>query len=279
MRTSHTPPASHAEKSAEPLWLLLHEGALLLRSDGTLPQGATPPAGLPTDTRLRRLPGTQADEPCYYAEWERPEPPEGYRLVELRKAYKTLPRNHYDKAGKARELLYWDKQTRYCGACGGTMVFQTDISKRCTRCGREVWPGLAVAAIVAVTRGEEILLVQSKAFKADYMGLVSGYVETGETLEECVRREVQEETGLQVRDIRYYGSQAWPYPSTLMAGFTATYAGGELTLQRDELSKGGWYTAETLPAVPARLSLARRLIDDWLARQGKAALSQKLKDF
>lgn len=273
--TSTTNPAA----GAGPLWLLLREGELLLRTDGTLPQGAPLPAELPAQTTPRRLPGTQTDAPCYYAAWESSDVPEGYCFVELRKAYKLLPRNHYDQAGKARELLYWDKQTRYCGACGGTMAFHTDISKRCTRCGQEVWPGLAIAAIVAVTRGEEILLVQSKSFKADYMGLVSGYVETGETLEECVRREVREETGLQVRDIRYYGSQAWPYPSTLMAGFTATYAGGELILQQDELRKGGWYRAEALPAVPARLSLARRLIDDWLERQGKAALSQKLKDF
>ena len=143
-------------------------------------------------------------------------------------------------------------------------MFHTDISKRCTNCGKEVWPALAVAIIVAITRGDEILLVQSNKFKGDYLGLVAGFVETGETLEECVRREVMEETHISIRDIEYFKSQSWPYPSGLMVGFKAKYESGELCLQRSELNKGGWYRRDNLPAIPGKVSLARMLIDDWI---------------
>ena len=146
------------------------------------------------------------------------------------------------------------------------MQLHTDISKRCTQCGREVWPALSAAIIVAITRnhGEEILLVQSKSFKRDYMGLVAGFVETGESLEACVEREVWEETRLHIRNLRYFASQPWPYPNVLMMGFTAEYDGGTLQLQRSELNKGGWFSRHNLPAIPGRVSLARKLIDHWL---------------
>ena len=168
-------------------------------------------------------------------------------------------------AGKARELLYWDSCTKFCGVCGAPMAMHTDISKRCTNCGKEVWPALATAIIVAITRneGQEILLVQSNKFKGDYLGLVAGFVETGETLEECVHREVMEETHISIKNLRYVKSQPWPYPCGLMVGFMAEYAGGALKLQRSELNKGGWFTRENLPEIPGKVSLARQLIDLW----------------
>ena len=167
-------------------------------------------------------------------------------------------------AGKGRELLYWDENTRFCGVCGAPMVRHTDISKRCSVCGKEVWPSLATAIIVLVRRGDEVLLVQSNKFRGDYLGLVAGFVETGETLEECVVREVREETQLRVSGIRYFGSQPWPYPSGLMVGFYADYAGGTLRLQRSELNKGGWYRRDNLPPIPGRVSMARMLLDAWM---------------
>ena len=111
-----------------------------------------------------------------------------------------------------------------------------------------------------------MLLVQSKSFKSDYYGLVAGFVETGESLEEAVYREVREETGLEIRNLRYFGSQPWPYPRGLMVGFTADYLSGELHLQSTELNKGGWFNRQSLPAIPEKLSMARMLIDDWLEK-------------
>lgn len=183
----------------------------------------------------------------------------------LRQCYYKLPEALYLKAGKCAELLYWHRNTKYCGVCGGQMHFHTDISKRCEMCGKEVWPQLATAVIVLIRRGDdEILMARGRNFKSDHYGLIAGFVETGETLEEAVRREVMEETGLTIKNIRYFDSQPWPYPSGLMVGFTADYASGTLHVQREELKKAGWFHRSNLPKLPEKLSIARRLIDAWL---------------
>lgn len=129
---------------------------------------------------------------------------------------------------------------------------------------KEVWPQLATAIIVLIHRGEEVLLVHARNFKGDFYGLVAGFVETGENLEEAVRREVMEETGLTIKNIRYFGSQPWPYPCGLMVGFNADYESGEVRLQREELNKGAWFTKDHLPTIPEKLSIARMILDDWL---------------
>lgn len=190
-----------------------------------------------------------------------------YEMCGLRSSYHLLPTEHYLKAGKCAELLYWDHNTRFCGVCGGHMHFHTDISKRCEMCGKEVWPQLATAVIVLVHRDDEVLLVQARNFRRDYFGLVAGFVETGETLEEAVCREAMEETGIRLTNLRYFGSQPWPYPCGLMVGFNADYAGGDIHLQRSELKKGGWFRRDNLPPIPEKLSIARKLIDAWLDSQ------------
>lgn len=188
-----------------------------------------------------------------------------YSMCPLRQSYYKLPEPLYLKAGKCAELLYWDRNTRFCGVCGGQMKFHTDISKRCEHCGKEVWPQLATAVIVLIHRGpDEVLLAKGRNFKRDFYGLIAGFVETGETLEQAVEREVMEETGLTIRNLRYFDSQPWPYPSGLMVGFHADYAGGELHVQREELTRAAWFRRDNLPNLPEPLSIARRLIDDWL---------------
>lgn len=188
-----------------------------------------------------------------------------YELCPLRQSYYKLPEDLYLKAGKYQELHYWDKNTKYCGVCGGTMSFHTDISKRCTECGKEVWPQLATAIIVLISRGEdELLLAQGRNFKSDFYGLIAGFVETGETLEDAVKREVKEETGLSVKNIRYFDSQPWPYPCGLMVGFYAEYESGDIKMQREELKHVAWFHRSSLPKLPEKLSIARRLIDNWL---------------
>lgn len=240
-------------------WLLRHE------ADGTyvVPCGEEPPVRLEPWHTVQRLPAL-CGVPCRAVRVDAPVVAEGYEMVGLRASFGCVPGPFYLMAGKGRELLYWDENTRFCGVCGAPMVRHTDISKRCSVCGKEVWPSLATAIIVLVRRGEEVLLVQSNKFRGDYLGLVAGFVETGETLEECVVREVREETQLRVSGIRYFGSQPWPYPSGLMVGFYADYAGGTLRLQRSELNKGGWYRRDNLPPIPGRLSMARMLLDAWI---------------
>lgn len=190
-----------------------------------------------------------------------------YEMCGLRASYYKLPRELYLKAGKCYELLYWDMNTRYCGVCGAPMKMHTSISKRCTECGKEVWPQLATAIIVLIHRGEEVLLVHARNFNSDFYGLVAGFVETGETLEEAVHREVMEETGLTIDNLRYFGSQPWPYPCGLMVGYEADYVSGDIHLQREELSKGAWFTKDNLPHIPEKLSIARKILDSWLNKE------------
>jgi len=195
---------------------------------------------------------------------------EKFQFFPLRKCYYKLPTPLYLKAGKCAELLYWHQNTQFCGVCGGPMKLHTDISKRCEHCGKEVWPQVSPAIIVRITRGDdEILMARARNFRGDFYGLIAGFVETGETLEEAVVREVHEETGLEVKNIRYFASQPWPYPCGLMVGFTADYAGGTIHVQREELKNVAWFHRSHLPNLPEPLSIARHLIDDWLTEMKK----------
>lgn len=223
----------------------------------------TPLNGIPVKAYSIDTPVTSADD----TQIENSESANSKTLLmcPLRQSYYQLPLDLYLKAGKCAELLYWNRNTKFCGVCGGLMRFHTDISKRCEQCGKEVWPQLATAVIVLIHRGkDEVLLARGRSFKRDFFGLIAGFVETGETLEQAVEREVMEETGLSIKNLRYYDSQPWPYPSGLMVGFHADYAGGELHVQREELKKAAWFHRDHLPNLPEKLSIARRLIDDWL---------------
>ena len=190
-----------------------------------------------------------------------------YEMCGLRQSFYKLEKSLYQKAGKCQELLYWDANTKFCGVCGAPMKMDTDISKKCTECGKEIWPQLATAVIVLIHKGDEVLLVRAKNFRTDFYGLVAGFVETGETLEEAVAREAFEETGVKITNIRYFGSQPWPYPCGLMVGFNADYVSGDIHLQASEIAKGGWFRSDNLPTIPEKLSIARMLLDAWLAEK------------
>lgn len=259
-----------AKEKMKSYWFVFCKESLLVRmlSDGRaeVPVQEKSPVALAEWHVVREF--SELDGlPCRVVQIDNPILPEGYELVGLRASYALLPLPVYLKAGKGAEILYWDRNTRFCGVCGGPMKFHTVISKRCAHCGKEVWPQLATAIIVLIRRDDQILLVHAHNFKGSFYGLVAGFVETGETLEECVEREVMEETGLSVTNIRYFGSQPWPYPCGLMIGFYADYVGGEIHLQRKELASGGWFDRDNLPEIPAKLSMARMLIDAWLEKR------------
>lgn len=237
------------------------------RGDGsyTIPYGEEPPTETKPWTVMMNISPLGDEEVKAYQTEVPVGDSEQYEMCPLRQSYYKLPLEMYLKAGKCAELIYWHNNTKFCGVCGGQMKFHTDISKRCEQCGKEVWPQLATAVIVLIHRGkDEVLLARGRNFKRDFFGLIAGFVETGETLEEAVCREAFEETGIRIKNLRYFGSQPWPYPSGLMVGFNADYDSGELHVQREELKKAAWFHRDHLPNLPEKLSIARKLIDNWL---------------
>lgn len=194
---------------------------------------------------------------------------DGAEWVGLRESWSRLGDTKWQQAARAQELQNFRQAHRFCGYCGGHMDDATEISLKCKDCSREIWPQLSPAMVVLVTRhgGEEALLVHAANFKhADVHALVAGFVETGEDLEQCVAREVWEETSLEVGNIRYIGSQSWPFPGQLMVGFVAEYESGEIRLSDGELTSAGWFTRGNHPPLPSQPSLSRRIIDLWLSR-------------
>ena len=249
-------------------WFVFCKTDLLLEKlpDGTytIPHGEEPPVEVkPWNTIHNITPFEDAEVKTFRIDAPVTNHPK-FEMCGLRASFNKISRDLYLKAGKCQEIQYWDMNTQFCGVCGAPMKMHTEISKRCEHCGKEVWPQLATAVIVLIHKGDEVLLVHAKNFQRDFFGLVAGFVETGETLEQAVERETLEETGIHIRNIRYFGSQPWPYPCGLMVGFQAEYDNGEIHLQHSELSAGGWFKKENLPDIPEKLSIARMLIDNWL---------------
>lgn len=189
------------------------------------------------------------------------------REVGLREAWNYLPEDEWKAAAKEAELKFFRDTHRYCGTCGNQMTISTEISVKCPSCGREDFPYLSPAIVVLIKRGEKALLVHARNFKLPMYALVAGFVETGESLEECVMREVMEETSLKIKNLRYFGSQSWPFPSQLMIAFTADYDSGQVSFADGELTDAGWYSPDNLPLLPTMPSLSRRLIDAWKERK------------
>lgn len=212
--------------------------------------------------------GRLDSHPCFSASVsEETACPEGWSFIGLRQLFNLLPEDMFWLAARACHLSYWDKNTRYCGRCGSkTQPLATEHAKSCPKCGFITYTRISPAIIVAITKGDKLLLAQGKRFTSKFYSILAGFVEPGENLEECVRREVMEEVGIQVKNIRYFGSQPWPFPDSLMLGFTAEYAGGELVPDPGEIGDAGWFDVDSLPEIPGSISIARKLIDDYIQR-------------
>ena len=194
--------------------------------------------------------------------------PLGLLVDGLRPLWGTVPDPHWTLAGRALQLLAWDRDHRFCGRCGApTARAPGERARVCTGCGYGAFPRLAPAMIVLVEREDgAALLCRGVRFGRPTYSCLAGFVEPGESLEEAVHREVMEEAGITVRDVTYVSSQPWPFPNSLMVGFTARHAGGDLRLDPSEIVDGGWYTPDALPELPPYPSIARSLIDAWLER-------------
>lgn len=247
-------------------WLLFHENNLLLTNDRQLPLLNYSTVREEVDT-VRFL-GTLDGRPCYAARLAKAEAPEELTPCNLRLLFGAIDDDLFKLAGRALHLTYWDQTQHFCGCCGAATCDSTEeTAKVCPACGHIAYPRIAPAVIVAVLKEDQILLARSGRFPSNMYSVLAGFVEPGETLEECVRREIREEVGIEVRRIRYFGSQPWPFPDSLMVAFTAEYAGGELMIDRKEIVAAGWYSASRLPEIPGKFSIARQLID-WFITGG-----------
>jgi NAD+ diphosphatase len=169
-------------------------------------------------------------------------------------------------AGRANQLVYWNQTHQYCGGCGRPTEDKNDErAKICPECSLINYPRLSPAVIVAVLKNNQILLGRNKRFKLPFYSVLAGFVEPGETLETCVKREICEEVGIAVKNIRYFGSQPWPFPNSLMIAFVADYADGEIRTDGSEIVDAAWFSKDRLPQIPPKISIARQLID-WFAQ-------------
>lgn len=167
-------------------------------------------------------------------------------------------------AGLAKLILHWERQSRHCSRCGAlTENITASWGKRCTSCKIEHYPHIHPCAIVLVKRGNELLLTRKAEWPAGRYSLVAGFLDLGESLEECAIREVKEETGIDICNVRYVGSQNWPFPAQLMAGFVADYTSGDIRIELSELEDARWFPVDALPGLPTRRSIARWIIDNF----------------
>jgi NAD+ diphosphatase len=196
------------------------------------------------------------------------EPPEGMAFQGLRRLWGALDEEAWKLAGRAVQIVEWDRDHRFCGRCGaGTERKPAELARVCPRCGLQQFPRISPAVIVRIERGDQLLLARSPHFAPGVYSTLAGFVEPGESLEETVAREVREEVGVEVRNIRYFGSQPWPFPHSLMIGFVADWESGEIRPQEGEIEDAGWFELDALPGLPSRFSIARALLDDFIAKR------------
>jgi NAD+ diphosphatase len=250
-------------------WFVFKDDRLLVFEDGPVRAPlAEQPEELNLDVTFRREVGELDGHACWAVETSS-EAPEGMVFRDFRSFFFGVEEGFFRMAGRARQIVGWHATHRFCGRCGGmTEPVSGELAMRCTRCGMLHYPRVSPAAIVLVERGDQLLLARSPGFPEGLYSVLAGFVEPGESIEETVAREIGEEVGLEVRNVSYFGSQPWPFPHSLMIGFTADYAGGELSPDPVEIEDAGWYTAEDLPQLPPQTSIARAMIDGFVNRHG-----------
>ena len=222
------------------------------------------------DTASQHFLGMHGDEAVWAVDVPQGEDPSYGASVDLFSYFGRSTEVEWAIAGRAVQIAEWARTHRFCGRCGTpTELSATDRSMKCPACGLMAYPRLAPAMITLVTRGEgdeqEALLARGVQFRAPMYSCLAGFVEPGESLEQAVVREVREEVGIEVGNVRYWGSQPWPFPHSLMIGFQAEWVSGDIVCDPAEILDAQWYRRDSLPNIPPRISIARKLIDAWLA--------------
>ena len=256
-------PAAPPERS---LWFIFRGAELLVAAVGVELPHCNDPKTLGIMPQRTQYLGLLGEQHCFAAElMAGTAAPEGWIWQGLRALFGALDEAQFALAGRALQIVDWDRTHQYCGACGAATVARiSERSRECPDCGLVVYPRLAPAVMGLVRRNREILLARSPRFPKGMYSALAGFVEPGETLEQCLEREAYEEVGIRVCRVRYFASQPWPFPHSLMIAFFADYDSGEIRVDGVEIEDARWFqveNCENLPRLPARISIARRLID------------------
>jgi NAD+ diphosphatase len=261
-------PASPATALA---WCLAFCDGKLLLPEGTSPALLpTPWPTFETPAHARHYLGQLDQLDCWALRLA--EVPPGWQPVPLRAAMMQMGAPLSAIAGRAAQVLEWDRAHRFCGVCGTPTELQAhERARRCPACGHTSYPRISPAMMVLVWRERELLLARSPHYAPGVFSALAGFVEAGESLEDCVHREVAEEVGVRVDQLRYYGSQSWPFPHSLMVAYTARWVDGEIVPQPGEIEAAGWFGFDALPGIPPRFSISGHLIRDTIALLGGAS--------
>lgn len=267
----HPLSAAHPEPENPPAarkrYILVRGGEVLAREGTpvTIAFSLPLPAGIAPEGE--QYLGREGEDLYYAAEVPAGTPaPAGCIFSPVRDLFGRAAGNGPALAAYAARILDFDRAHRFCGRCGKkTRALRTERARLCTDCNRIVYPRISPAIIVLIKKGDSILLAGSPRFPSGMHSILAGFVEPGENLEETVHREVREEVGISVTNLRYLASEPWPFPDSLMIGFVADYAGGEIVIDNNEIASAGWFTRDNLPALPpSRASISRVLIDAWI---------------
>jgi len=251
-----------SDKSAAYWFIFNHKKMLInLKSNDKIPFLRNPEELNLSPVRTQYL-GMLKGKSCYSAEVEPGTiAPEGMAFRDLRSLYEDLDEDIFLLAGKAIQIVNWDKNHQFCGRCGSaTETSKYEMAKVCPKCGFRSFVRLSPAVITAIIKDGKILMAKH-GYRGDMYGLIAGFIEPGETVEEAVGRETLEEVGLKVKNIKYFASQPWPFPNSLMIGFTAEYGSGEIKVDGKEITGAEWFSADEIPRSPSRMSIASELID------------------
>jgi NAD+ diphosphatase len=268
-----TPPR---DETGADLWFIVRaRNILTVPGNGTpvFPQSADLEGLRPSLLHVRYL-GTLRGVPCRAATLEEgAKLPDGFAFVELRTLLHRIREELFLMAGRALQMVSWRENHRFCGRCGAPTVEQGhERAMRCPSCDHLYFPRISPAVIVAIVREGTLLRALNARTKNNMRSVLAGYMEPGESFESCVKREVFEEVGLRVANIRYFASQPWPFPDALMVAFTADYAGGEIAVDGIEIAEAGWYSPAALPEIlPGKNSVSGKLIAWFVERYSKPA--------
>ena len=256
------------------LWFVFYRNNLLVYTEQPAPMLPMPAdvlqGNLGIDRSRARFVGMLGPTPCWAARSEHDSAPPGHAFENMRMLFNRLPDDLLAIGGRAVQMLEFDRSHAFCGACATpTAIFEGGRSRKCPNCGETYYPKVSPAMMVLIKRdtanGRELLLGRSARFPRGMYSALAGFVEPSESIEECIHREAFEEVGVKIDNLRYFSSQGWPFPNSLMIAYVADYVSGEIVPQEGEIEDAQWFTLDALPQLPHRLSIARRLIDSVIA--------------